>query len=130
MLTGPPPGGSRDCPGRLGWVAMEGRQPNRHGESLTPRQKRISAVAGAVLVVVLGVVSAWAASDPGSYGRSRDGCVNVMIPSSTGGSILHECGAAARTLCRSAATGHTQLARLARPQCRLAGLAPGSHPAP
>jgi hypothetical protein len=109
---------------------MEGRQPNRHGESLTPAQKRIFAVAVAVLVVVLGGVSAWAVSDPGSYGRSRNGCVNVVMPSSTGGAIMHECGGAARTLCRSAFTEHTQLAKLARPQCRLAGLAPGSHLSP
>ena len=109
---------------------MEGRQPNRHGESLTPRQKRVFAAAGAVLVVVIGGVSAWAVSDPGSYGRSRNGCVNVVMPGSTGGGIMHECGGAAQTLCRSAFTQHTQLAKLARPQCRLAGLAPGSHPSP
>ena len=107
---------------------MAGRQPNRRGESLTRRQKRVFAVVGAVLVVLLGGVSAWAASDPGSYGRSRDGCVNVVMPSSTGGGIMHECGASARAMCRSAFSEHTQLALLARPQCRLAGLAPGSHP--
>jgi hypothetical protein len=100
---------------------MEGRQPNRLGESLTPRQKRVFAVVGAVLVIILGGVGVWAATDPGSYGRSRNGCVNVVVPSTTGGGILHECGARAQTLCRRAFTHHDRIAQLARPQCRLAG---------
>jgi hypothetical protein len=52
---------------------MEGRQPNRLGESLTPRQKRVFAVVGAALVIILGGVSVWAATDPGRYGRSQHG---------------------------------------------------------
>lgn len=103
---------------------MEGRQPNRLGESLTPRQKRVFAVVGVVLVIILGGVSAWAATNPGSYGRSRQGCVNVVTPSTTGGAILHECGAAAQALCRRAFAGHTRIDVLARPQCRLAGYPP------
>jgi hypothetical protein len=105
---------------------MEGRQPNRLGESLTRRQKRVFAVVGAVLVVVLGGVSVWAATDPGGYGRSRHGCVNVTVPSTTGGAILHECGAAAQALCRRAFAHHDRITLLARPQCRLAGYAPSS----
>jgi hypothetical protein len=109
---------------------MEGRQPNRHGESLTSRQKRVFAVVGVVLVLILGGVSVWAVSDPGRYGRSSNGCVNVVTPSSTGGGIMHECGAAAQTMCRNAFAQHTEFARLARPQCQLAGLAPGSPRSP
>ena len=109
---------------------MEGRQPNRLGESLTARQKRVFAVVGAVLVVVLGGVSVWAATDPGRYGRSRHGCVNVVVPSTTGGAILHDCGAAARGLCRRAFAQHDRIALLARPQCRLAGYGPRSSPSP
>ncbi len=104
---------------------MEGRQPNRRGESLTPRQKRVFAVVGAVLLVLAAGVGAWAAATPGRYGRSQHGCVNVMVPSSTGGAILHDCGAAAKALCTRAFSHHDRLALLARPQCRLAGL--GSH---
>lgn len=103
---------------------MEGRQPNRFGESLTAREKRIASIVAVVLLLVLGGVGVWAATDPGSYGRSRDGCVNVTTASSTGGAILHECGAKARTLCHNAFTQNDKLARLARPQCRQAGLAP------
>jgi hypothetical protein len=105
---------------------MEGRQPNRFGESLNPREKRVMGIAGLVLLLVFGGVGAWAATDSGSYGRSRDGCVNVNTPSSTGGAILHECGAGARSMCAAAFTGHDELARLTRPQCRLAGIAPSS----
>jgi len=103
---------------------MEGRQPNRLGESLTRRQKRVFAAVGAALVVVLGGVGVWAATDPGSYGRSGNGCVNVTVPSTTGGAILHDCGAAAQALCQRAFAHHDKIALLARPQCRQAGYAP------
>ncbi len=105
---------------------MEGRQPNRFGESLNPREKRVVSIVGVVLLLVFGGVGIWAANDSGSYGRSRDGCVNVNMPSSTGGAIMHECGARARALCASAFTGHDKLARLTQPQCRLAGITPAS----
>jgi len=95
------------------------------GGSLTSRQKRIFAAAGATLVVLLGAVGVWAATDPGSYGRSGNGCVNVTVPSTTGGGILHECGDAAQALCERAFAHHDRIALLARPQCRLAGYAPG-----
>jgi len=110
----------------LSWIVMEGRQPNRTGESLTSRQKRIFAVAGAALLVLLGGVGVWAATDPGSYGRSGNGCVNVTVPSTTGGAILHDCGAAAQALCERAFAHHDRIALLARPQCRLAGYAPAA----
>jgi len=100
---------------------MEGRQPNPLGESLTPRQKRVFAVVGVVLVIIIGGVSAWAATDPGSYGRSRSGCVNVVVPSTTGGGIMHGCGAAAQAMCARAFTHRDRIAMLTRPQCRLAG---------
>jgi hypothetical protein len=104
---------------------MRGRQPNPRGESLTPRQKRVFVIVGCVVVILVASVSAWAATSPGSYDRSAHGCVNVVEPSSTGGAILHECGAAARALCRSAFQHTSRLDLLTRPQCRLAGLGPG-----
>ncbi len=104
---------------------MIGRQPNPRGESLTPRQKRVFVIVGCVVIILVASVSAWAATSPGSYDRSAHGCVNVVEPSSTGGAILHECGAAARALCRSAFQHTSRLDLLTRPQCRLAGLGPG-----
>jgi hypothetical protein len=106
--------------------SMEGRQPNRRGESLTPKQKRVFGVMCAVLFVLVAAASIWGVTDPGSYGQSRNGCVNVTEPSSTGGAMLHECGAAARMLCRNAFAHHDRLSLLARPQCRQAGMAPAS----
>src|SRR5262249_14780646 len=103
---------------------MEGRQPNRLGESLTRRQKRVFAAVGAALVAVLGGVGVWAATDPGGYGRSGNRCVNVTVPSSTGVGMLHHCGVAAQALCERAFAHHDKIALLARPQCRLAGYAP------
>lgn len=84
--------------------------------------KRRLAIIVASVVLVLGLVGIWAAVRPGSYGGSRAGCVTVTVPSSTGGGLLHECGAGARALCRHAFTHHGKLAMLARPQCRKAGL--------
>lgn len=107
---------------------MRGRQPNPLGESLTPRQKRVLALAGGLLVVLAAGLGIWAAVSPGSYGRSSHGCVNVVAPSSTGGAVLHQCGSAARALCRSAFAQHSKLDLLIRPQCRLAGLGPPRKP--
>jgi len=96
---------------------------------MTRRDKRVMAVAGAVVVAVLGGVGAWAASDPGSYGQSHGGCITVSMPSTTGGALLHQCGASARVTCRSAFARHDKIALLTRPQCRLAGLARQPPPA-
>ncbi|MGD0686003.1 MAG: hypothetical protein ABSA03_12910 [Streptosporangiaceae bacterium] len=88
-----------------------------------PRRGRM--VAAALLAVaVVGGVTIWGVSHPGSYGASRDGCVTVSMPSSTGGGLMHGCGASARAMCREAFASHDKLALATQPQCRLAGLAP------
>jgi hypothetical protein len=98
---------------------------------LSPQRKRVLAGAGIVLVLGLGGVGAWAAVSSDSYAGSSAGCVNVTVPSSMGGATLHYCGSAARSFCQSAFTSGLpeQVAVLARPQCRLAGLAPAGSPA-
>jgi hypothetical protein len=93
-------------------------------EPVTRRDKRRIALAGAVLAAVLAAVAIWAAVRPGAYGSSRDGCVTVTLPSSTGGGLIHECGAGARSLCRHAFASADRVSMLTRPQCRLAGLRP------
>ena len=105
---------------------MRGRQPNPRGESLTPRQKRVFVIVRAACAGPRGRPQRVGGDQPGSYGRSSHGCVSVVEPSSTGGAILHQCGAAARALCRSAFSHATRLDLLTRPQCRLAGLAPSA----
>ncbi len=107
---------------------MRGRQPNPRGEALTPRQKRVFAIVGGLVVVLVACLGAWAALGPDSYGRSSHGCVNVVAPSSTGGAVLHQCGDAARAMCRDAFAHHSKLDLLTRPQCRLAGLGPPAKP--
>jgi hypothetical protein len=66
----------------------------------------------------------WAAVRPGTYGSSKNGCITVTIPSSTGGALLHQCGQSARTTCQGAFAGSDKISLLIRPQCREAGIAP------
>lgn len=93
-------------------------------EAVTSRDRRRILVAAAALLVVLAGVGVWAAVKPGSYGASRNGCITVTLPSTTGGALIHQCGAAAKTTCRHAFTATGKIAVLTRPQCRLAGLGP------
>ena len=78
------------------------------------------------MLLVIAATAVWAAFRPGSYGSSRDGCITVSLPSTTGGAVLHQCGSDARASCKLAFTGTDKISRLTRPQCRLAGLAPAS----
>lgn len=103
---------------------MRGRQPNPRGESLTSRQKRVFAIVGGLVIALVAGLGAWAIVGPDSYGQSSHGCVNVVEPSGTGGAVLHQCGEAARVMCRNAFAHHSKLDLLTRPQCRLAGLGP------
>jgi hypothetical protein len=98
------------------------RQPK--AEALTRREKRGLVIAAAVILAVFAAVGIWAAVRPGSYGQSRNGCVTVSAPSSTGGGLQHECGAAAVAMCRNAFSHTDHLSLLTRPQCRLAGIKP------
>jgi hypothetical protein len=93
-------------------------------EPLTRRDKRVLAAVGAVILAGLGGVGIWAVVHPGGYGQSHDGCVTVTAASSTGGALIHECGAGAEALCRAAFAHSDPLSMLTRPQCKLAGLAP------
>jgi hypothetical protein len=86
------------------------------------RRRIIAAVAG--IVLVLAAVAVWAAVRPGSYDVSRNGCITVNLPSSMGGSLLHQCGNAAKATCQHAYASADQASALTRPQCRLAGINP------
>ena len=103
---------------------VKGRQPNPLAESLTRRQKRVFALAGGLVLVVLVAIGAWSLSDPGSYGRSRHGCINVVMPSTTGAGTVHGCGGTAQAMCQRASARHDRLARLTRVQCKRAGIGP------
>jgi hypothetical protein len=93
-------------------------------EPLTSRDRRGIAIVLGLLLVLAAGVGTWAAVRPGGYGPSRDGCVTVTEPSSTGGALVHACGSTAVAMCRAAFADHGQVSLLTRPQCRLAGLGP------
>jgi hypothetical protein len=98
--------------------------------SLTSRQKRIFAITGIALILLLAGLGVWGALAHDTYGTSANGCVNVTLPSSTGGSTLHYCGSQARAFCQTAFTSAGQISQRARPQCVLAGLGQSSSAKP
>ncbi|MGH9131703.1 MAG: hypothetical protein ACRDWV_08555 [Acidimicrobiales bacterium] len=77
-----------------------------------------------VALVALAGAGVWALISPNAYARSANGCVNLVAAVSTGGSLIHECGSAARTWCRSEYALQNSFAHLVQAQCRLAGLEP------
>jgi hypothetical protein len=93
-------------------------------EPMTRHDKRRVAIFGVAVLLILAAVAVWAANRPGSYGGSRNGCITVTMPSTTGGALMHQCGAGAKATCRRAYASSDKVSRLTRPQCRLAGLTP------
>jgi len=91
-------------------------------QPVTSRDRRVIALVVTVVLLVFVGVGIWAAVRPGAYGASRDGCVTVNVPSSTGGGLLHGCGSKARAMCHSAYAGTDPVSRLTRAQCHLAGI--------
>ncbi len=91
---------------------------------LTARRKRVFAIAAVLVVVLFGGLAAWGAMTHDTYGTSAHGCVSVTVPNSTGGAVLHHCGAQAQAFCQASFRNADQMSLLARPQCRLAGLGP------
>jgi hypothetical protein len=99
---------------------------NPNAGHLSPGQKRAFTIIGVLIVLVLGGLGAWSALASDSYSSSGHGCVNVTVPSSTGGATLHYCGSAARSFCQASFRSRDPISLRARPQCVLAGLAPAS----
>jgi hypothetical protein len=97
---------------------------------LSSRQKRVFAVVGVLVVALLAGLGAWAALTSDRYSSSGHGCVNVTVPSSTGGATLHYCGDAARSFCQTSFRKQDQISLRARPQCVLAGLGPSAGASP
>lgn len=98
-------------------------QAARLAAPVSARQKRITASVLA-LIVLAGVLVAFA-TDTGY--KAAKGCVNVVLASSTGGALVHRCGASARAWCASELTAPTAGAQTIDRQCRLAGFdAPAS----
>ena len=90
---------------------------------LSAPQKRVFAIVGVLVVLVIAGLGTWGALASDSYSSSGHGCVNVTVPSSMGGAVLHYCGSAARSFCQTSFHKQDQISLRARPQCVLAGLA-------
>jgi hypothetical protein len=96
----------------------------RLAEPLTRRQSRaLLAVAVSFVLALVGVIL-YASLHGDSYGDARHGCISIVVASSTGGALLHECGSAARELCRAEDGLNDAFARLVQPHCRRAGYPP------
>ncbi|KMV24376.1 hypothetical protein BMW24_002650 [Mycobacterium heckeshornense] len=80
---------------------------------------------GVIASAVAAVALWWALGgrSPGFDG-SGDGCVTVAFPSSMGGGIEHQCGAAAHDWCRTAGARQDAHALAVQAQCRVAGIRP------
>jgi hypothetical protein len=93
----------------------------RQNYALSPREKRFAAWLGAILAIacvatVLVIVLAGGSSHP------KRGCIDVTIPSTTGGARYGACGEKAVATCRAAA-GRTDAGSVAtREACRKAGI--------
>src|ERR1039458_3193123 len=107
---------------------MDRKAQRRPPAPLTRRARLGMAAVGLLVLAAFVGVGIWSVVRPGGYGRSHAGCVTVSAASSTGGALIHECGAGAVTLCRSAFAHGDKLSMLTRPQCRLAGLGPAPEP--
>jgi hypothetical protein len=101
---------------------MRGRNPEHFGQSLSRRGKWVVGVIGACVLVIFAGVGVWSGLHQGNYDRSRNGCINLSVVSSTGGAVIHACGGQARTICRDAYTHTDSQSRQTRAQCKLAGL--------
>lgn len=96
--------------------------PNVGGEKMSPRAKRILIIVSALITAAVIGGSIWGALAEDKYGNSANGCVNVNLAGSTGGELIHKCGADAKAFCKVAYTTNDRTAQLARPQCQAAGL--------
>jgi hypothetical protein len=94
----------------------------RLAEPLTSRQRRGMAAVGLILVLAAIVAGVLSVTNGSGIPASRDGCLNLVVAGSTGGQVLHECGASARSFCRAEYARSDGLALKVQAQCGLAGI--------
>jgi hypothetical protein len=98
----------------------------RAGRRFSVRERWvIRVVLAIVLAGVVGVAVALITAGP----KSGNGCIYATIAGPVGAEQIHQCGAAARSLCQSAtSSGFTaDAARAIEAECRKAGLPVGAH---
>jgi hypothetical protein len=96
----------------------------RLAQPMSRRQSRaVVAVIGVVVVAIAGAIL-FASLGPERNGTSRNGCVDVVVPSTMGGGLLHQCGRGAVDWCASVQGQRDRIALLVQYQCRVAGIKP------
>ena len=96
-------------------------QSRRLATPLTARERRAMKLVGVLLLAATIAVAVWSLTHEQSP-VSRNGCINVGVPGSLGGQLVHACGANARTLCATERGGRDVTALLIVPACREAGI--------
>jgi hypothetical protein len=96
----------------------------RLAEPLTRRERRTMAAFGVLLVAAVIAVAVLVTTGNGGGSVSRNGCVSILVAGSTGVELLHECGAPARSWCKSELGRRSTFALKLAVQCRLAGIDP------
>ena len=95
------------------------QQPLRWG-----RRERWAVIA-VVVVLILGAAAVAVYAVTSGGGASNAGCVQVTVPSTLGGAVVHSCGPDARSLCRQGAASGVPAGPL-RSECARLGYAFGS----
>jgi hypothetical protein len=91
---------------------------------MSRRQSRALLAVLACLAAALVAAIVIASVGPDRAGTSRNGCVEVVVPSTMGGGLLHQCGRGAVEWCASVQGQRDRIAMLVQPQCRIAGIKP------
>ena len=99
-------------------MPLEGQweRQNTPVRRLSRRELRILGSVLIVLIVTTAVVLILALHH-GSR-ETAAGCIDVPVPSTTGGATVHACGRQASTICREQATASGVYARAAQAECR------------
>jgi hypothetical protein len=102
-------------------MPLEGQWERQHAPlwALGRRERRALAALGALLAVAIAVnaIASLHASSP-----NRAGCVELTIPSTTGGAAVRACGDQAARLCAGQARVSRELAAALATRCRRVGL--------
>jgi hypothetical protein len=103
-------------------MPLEGHWQRQHTSlrSATRRERRVLRLALGILAAAL-IAVAVTASWPGA-GASTAGCVDVTVPSTTGGASIHACDDRARRFCSAADPMPADVVGDVRAACRKAGL--------
>lgn len=100
---------------------MPGKTPPNDPMTPNERRKLLIVLGSCVVAVAVGLTVWQLTGTPSNYGSSGNGCVNVMLPSSTGGGLQHACGDQARVWCDTAYQQNNSPNREIQKQCALAG---------